>query len=413
MSLTPTVDDETTINIEASERIFQSLPRDGSIRVVHIQPGSYADNIVCRLEQAQCLGDSPSYDALSYVWGTFGTEECIDLGGEKFRVTPNLGQALRGLRDNEKAVTLWIDALCITQTDNAEKAEQIRLMGDIYKRARRVVAFLGGHEDGSWELFRILKLEKSGRRSEMDPFRLHDIQLAERLLLRRRYWQRAWVVQELVLASDKYLQCGSDRISFSTLEAFHTWITSDVILEQYPETDSPRPVPNVGPGPGAILHSEKLVAYPNKWHSRFEQLASTESHLSLAKFLTGFLESQCKDPRDHIYAFYNLLPADFQRETNINYDTAADKLICQAMRAIVKVTRSLNIITLRSRQASPAEEWQDALPSWCPFLGVPYMNPPEGVDDVKGLHVRASDDNPTFLFPREVSALGSSEQEPS
>lgn len=48
-----------------------------------------------------------------------------------------------------------------------------------------------------------------------------DLQPAKRSPLGRRYWQRAWIVQELVSASETYLQCGKDRISFEALERFH------------------------------------------------------------------------------------------------------------------------------------------------------------------------------------------------
>lgn len=70
------------------------------------------------------------------------------------------------------------------------------------------------------------------------------------------------------------------------------------------------------------------------------------------------------------------------------------------MKAIVKTTQCLDIITLRSRQVQSAEQWQDALPSWCPFLGVPYMTPPGSADDEEDLRGRgtSSEEIPTVLF---------------
>jgi hypothetical protein len=41
---------------------------------------------------------------------------------------------------------LWIDAICIDQGNNAEKAAQIPLMGEVYSRAGRVLAWLGAEE---------------------------------------------------------------------------------------------------------------------------------------------------------------------------------------------------------------------------------------------------------------------------
>ncbi|OJI96458.1 hypothetical protein ASPVEDRAFT_238459 [Aspergillus versicolor CBS 583.65] len=378
----------TYINVEASERLFKSLPQD-TIRLVHLQPGSDADDIVCRLEQPKLLSESLSYNALSYMWGTFDTEEYIYLRhtiSERFRVTPRLALALRMLRDSKTEVTFWIDALCINQTNKAEQAEQIPLMGRIYRGAQRVVAFLGAHKDGSQELFDFLKDMEAPERFEWDFDVLCGLQPAERTLLGRQYWQRAWIVQELVLASEIYLQCGKDRISFKTLKWFHDKFVNEPIRLEISKEDT--------------RDNIRDISYLNTWHRRFDQLASTKSDLSIDSFLDGFLESQCGNPRDHIYAFYNLLPRKLQQQISINYNTPADEVIRQAMKAIIKVTQCLDIITLRSRQVQSAGQWQDALPSWCPFLGVPYMTPTKSADDEEDLRSRgsSSDGIPTVSF---------------
>jgi hypothetical protein len=38
---------------------------------------------------------------------------------------------------------LWIDAICINQSDNEEKSQQVRLMGEIYSKAEVVRVWLG------------------------------------------------------------------------------------------------------------------------------------------------------------------------------------------------------------------------------------------------------------------------------
>ncbi|KAH7012701.1 heterokaryon incompatibility, partial [Microdochium trichocladiopsis] len=83
------------------------------------------------------------YEALSYTWGaTEGIQRAITVDNGKIQVTPNLHTALCHLR-TDKPRLLWIDALCINQNDQEEKAQQIALMGNIYRKAEQVVAFLG------------------------------------------------------------------------------------------------------------------------------------------------------------------------------------------------------------------------------------------------------------------------------
>ena len=38
---------------------------------------------------------------------------------------------------------LWVDALCINQDDQEERARQIAMMGDIYSHAANVIVWLG------------------------------------------------------------------------------------------------------------------------------------------------------------------------------------------------------------------------------------------------------------------------------
>jgi Heterokaryon incompatibility protein (HET) len=63
-------------------------------------------------------------------------------------VRQNLLCALRALR-MDIAQALWIDALCINQTDGVEKAHQVATMGSIYRRASEVVAYLGEDKENS------------------------------------------------------------------------------------------------------------------------------------------------------------------------------------------------------------------------------------------------------------------------
>jgi hypothetical protein len=51
--------------------------------------------------------------------------------------------ALRHLRERLGPFTIWIDAICIDQTNHEEKLNQVRLMGSIYSRASIVYVWMG------------------------------------------------------------------------------------------------------------------------------------------------------------------------------------------------------------------------------------------------------------------------------
>ncbi|AEO71255.1 uncharacterized protein THITE_49961, partial [Thermothielavioides terrestris NRRL 8126] len=131
------------------------------IRLVSIQPGTAEADIVVYLVIAPFSAQyPPRYEALSYVWGTTDHPETayatsLTSSGRwpppsgTLSITRNLAVALRHLRRTDAPRVVWIDALCIDQANDAEKGPQVALMGEIYRRATRVVAWLGPEADGS------------------------------------------------------------------------------------------------------------------------------------------------------------------------------------------------------------------------------------------------------------------------
>jgi Heterokaryon incompatibility protein (HET) len=67
----------------------------------------------------------------------------ISVDGSDRDVTANLESALRHIRDPSATRNIWADAVCINQSDNEEKAQQISQMGDVYKLARQTIIYLG------------------------------------------------------------------------------------------------------------------------------------------------------------------------------------------------------------------------------------------------------------------------------
>ena len=80
------------------------------IRILSLQPGAWADPMICELTTAQ-LG-TVEYRALSYVWGSRLNKRSVRLNGRDYPVTLNLESALKHLREKYKdGLVLWVDAL--------------------------------------------------------------------------------------------------------------------------------------------------------------------------------------------------------------------------------------------------------------------------------------------------------------
>lgn len=130
-------------DVEQSAR-YQHQPLKGqdSIRLARLRPGTFKAPIVIELQEV-CLENPPSYQAVSYVWGSPVGDVPIRCDGQELLITENCVAALRRLRHRVRTCVLWIDAICIDQTSIGERNHQVALMGDVYSKASGVIIWLG------------------------------------------------------------------------------------------------------------------------------------------------------------------------------------------------------------------------------------------------------------------------------
>jgi hypothetical protein len=131
------------------------------------------------------------YEALSYVWGSPEKLWPISIEGDDLTVTANLHVALSHLRDRFVERLLWVDAICINQTDLKERERQVQSMAKVYAKATRVVVWLGEatlDSDQALEQIRAAA-EKQSTQSETSETALQAILT----LLQRPWFQRIWV----------------------------------------------------------------------------------------------------------------------------------------------------------------------------------------------------------------------------
>ena len=135
--------------------------QQGEIRVLKLISNK---NLQFELDHVN-LRSKPKYSALSYTWGTSEQSHSIRVDQSLCLVTDNLYDALEQLTKRRrwklpfisKGSLLWVDAICINQSDYAERSQQVQLMRYLYENARKVYVWLGKPEN---EVFNKLAVEK-------------------------------------------------------------------------------------------------------------------------------------------------------------------------------------------------------------------------------------------------------------
>ncbi|KAM7220200.1 Heterokaryon incompatibility protein (HET) domain containing protein [Rhypophila decipiens] len=185
------------------DRSFCYKPLDdakNSIRLVRIlSPTNDSDTICCSLVTAH-LDKKPSYEALSYVWGSERSSTPIQCDGRDRYINRNLYQALLSLQRLEESANrlFWIDALCINQNDIAERSSQIELIFHIYRAARNVIVWPGAPESDGHPYSE--SVNDSIVDLGLDDNQHHGRSLRGSVLkyLKAPIFRRAWVFQEIL-----------------------------------------------------------------------------------------------------------------------------------------------------------------------------------------------------------------------
>jgi hypothetical protein len=153
------------LNKRSAAKLQYDVLQPGWIRVLYLKTGSGTEPVICSLS-AEPLETPLPFEAVSYAWGdlaathqitcnwliptTMDDEVVLALPTQvtnNFQVTQNLYQLLVHLRDPNEPRRLWIDKICVDQSNPEEKGEQIRLMAQLYAQASNVLIWLGEEDD--------------------------------------------------------------------------------------------------------------------------------------------------------------------------------------------------------------------------------------------------------------------------
>jgi len=122
--------------------LYEALNTPHAIRILHLNPASSFTAPLTASFSIEDLDDAPVYDALSYVWGYSANTGLLLCNEIEVGITRSVDTAFRHVRSKVKVVKIWVDSLCINQNQLIEKNHQVRNLGNIYRKAKRVIVWL-------------------------------------------------------------------------------------------------------------------------------------------------------------------------------------------------------------------------------------------------------------------------------
>ncbi len=287
------------------------------------------------------------------------------LKDQPFQVTKNLEAALRNLRyrpihgaaSNDRI--LWIDAICINQNDIQERNVQVRRMVDIYKSAVRVVVWLGeGDQDSDKAISFINKYSESlvTQESLAKPsegffrsmqFKDEWLALAQGILI-RPWWSRVWIVQEVAVANELIVACGSRTVTWNVLTLF------EFFAHQYHASEVAQVLRSTDKNSVRNAQQGNIITYiRHKWRSG--------KPLMLHQLVLDLRLFNASDAKDKLYAYLGLCVDAGAEYLNPDYSKATWQVYAQFAKHIILQQRKLDFIC-----AGNNLKLTDGLPSWVP-----------------------------------------------
>ena len=399
------------------------------------------------------MNDETSYAAVSYVWGSATPSETIEIqvNGEPFPIGINLYTALTEFRRNRVDRWLWIDAICIHQSDQKEKSWHVDRMRDVFRDAELVYIWLGPSTVGSdvameftarvgpraldsgalglrkgeilsyhavREVEEYLKARSQAELEPVDPNQytnstvglgnfiydfMHEpgwTRAGERVetcgadhlitgmqdLLRRDYWHRVWVIQEVTLARQAHVYCGGKTVTLDELDAVCSTLFFCVQNEPdelFPECQNLR-----RPFPGSLFPSKAMEI------RQLYRLQDPRPPIRLVDILLNHFSAPrrhiytASDPRDFVFGLLGVLSEQERLGMHADYNRTAGHVLAEFTKAVFgsptyRCVRDVNLDHSFPKQNDGITNYPSWVPDWesigkYGIMPFPFSNHAEG-----------------------------------
>ena len=297
-------------------------PNSRCIRLLSLQPINASDIIDYRLLTFP-LEECPPYVAVSYTWGSPKDSVSIQVDGKPFLVRKNLWSFLDTMRSDKRWQLFWVDAICIHQSNAAERNHQVNMMRDIYALASLVVVWLGPAANSS-----DLAIEYIANGNLVPVAAETNLHSAVCSILERAYWRRAWMVEELMLARDVIFFSGRKSFTWHQIASFRQKLKTG----EHRDTSGTKLLATqcysaVAESPGWFMIAQKIT-----W-------GHCDNHLPLSSLLQVFQNLESTDPMDRVYGLLGLAT---ETSIKVDYTIPVEILYRKVLRAIGMAHRSMH-----------------------------------------------------------------------
>jgi hypothetical protein len=374
----------------------------GCIRLLLLHPRHSLGPIKCSVIETS-LEAAPLYEAISYTWGNDDKKYIVHMDSGQVKVPANLYNLLRIRSSSWFPRLLWIDSLSIDQADDAEKAQQIQLMGDIYRRAFVVSVCLGfhdkawkatergektakawGHSTGTLTILRMVEEIKNTIDAQIALDILEELRLTNSELDEATIWQsiagyrqpirfvalvgliqnpwfaRIWVVQEVALASSLRVCHGKRTIPWEVfiggLDALSRNPQLGPLLEW---TNKPKDGEVIPEPPNSFLNAAQIDGFRRRIQAR-EDLSFSQVLLSCHNF-------KATELRDNVFGILGMCSTTYADLMIPDYSARTADVYLNSARCVVGEDNVLALLSVAGIGYFPdPTEGLETLPSWVP-----------------------------------------------
>lgn len=339
------------------------------IRLLSLFPGKKDSELRGMVHHVPVHG-AGRYRAVSYVWGQVKWTHSMWTPEGTIPITKSLHSALRCLRNSTEPMVLWVDAVCINQSDGSDKARQIRLLPLIFKLATCVLAYLGDstHSDAALEtLMQIQAKEALRGQVGLWPIELPEvpsswngeaIPLASEPiwkdiveLFQRSWFRRAWILQEVVCATSVRIICGGWVVDWNDL--FHAM---EVVCREVSTSDS---------------FSSMLSSWaPFMTLARHRELQAIKQRMPLIQLLESFRYAESTLRRDRFFSLLGFAEDADHPSFEIDYQGHLEDIVRKYAAAFVEKGMGMQLL----HRAGLNSDSDDRFPSWIPDWTVPKQS---------------------------------------